>query len=253
MNIRSVGRPIPPKGLLWRYFDFQKFLSLAVDKSIFFTRMDKMEDVNEGISINQLLKKYGDEFEQEFAKRWGKKSKKEDLDLQVRQKKYFMSCWLVHHRESVAMWNSYSDTNGIALRVNAASLISSVTKHAKNVNDAEKMSSLYYGQIIYKDFFKPEDRHQFKEEIEIIGFQKDVCFDHEKEFRFLFKQNLHLHMDDDIPFLKLKLKDFDKIKFDLVFHPKMEDWKKDNIRAVLKFMKVKNIKPVDSELKLKSW
>jgi hypothetical protein len=253
MNIRSVSKAIPPKGSLWRYFDFQKFLSFAIDKSLFFTRMDRMEDLNEGISSSQLRKKYGGEVERTFTEIFDLESKKKELDLKKRQEKYFISCWLIHHRESVAMWNSYSDTNGIALRVNAASLISSVTKQAKNINDVEKISSLYYGQISYKDFLSAKGRYNFKDETRIIGFHKDLCFDHEKEFRFLYKQNLYRHLDDNIPFLKLKLKDFNKIKFDLVFHPKMENWKKDNIKTVLKALKVKNIKPIDSELKLKSW
>ena len=253
MKIKQVGNHIPSKSLLWRYFDFQKFLSLVIEQSLFFNRMDRMEDANEGISINQLLLRYGNEIEKEIAKKSKKQSGRKELHLKTRQQKYFLSCWLIHHRESVAMWNSYSNSDGIALKIDANKLIASITENSSAMNDAEKMKTMYHGGIVYKDFFNPKDRKGFKEEIDIIGFQKDESFAHEKEYRFLIKQDIHNYKEDDVEFVKLKLNDFSKLKFDLVFHPKMESWKKENIKSVLTSLKAKNFTPKDSELKLKEW
>jgi hypothetical protein len=215
--------------------------------------MDKMEDANEGISINQLLIRYGDEIEKEIAKKNKKQSGKTELPLKLRQEKYFLSCWLIHHRESVAMWNSYSNSDGIALRISTDILIKAITENSEVMNDEEKMKTLYHGPIVYKDFFNPQDRKQFKEEIDIIGFQKDQSFEHEKEYRFLFKQDMHNYSVEKIPFVKLKLNDFSKLKFDLIYHPKMENWKKENIKNVLSALKAKNFTLKDSELELKPW
>lgn len=253
MIIKQVGKAIQNESFLWRYFDFQKFLSLAIEKSISFSRMDKMEDANEGISINQLLLGYGDEIDKEIVRRQKEMSKKSELKLSDRQKYYFLSCWLIHHRESVAMWNSYSDDNGLALKINSGQLIESITRYGVLLSDAEKMKNMFHGKVAYIDFLNPIERLKFKQEINIIGFQKDESFEHEKEYRFLIKQDIHNYRDDLLSIAKLKLNNFDDLKFDLIFHPKMSEWKKENIKKILKVLKLKNFTPKNSELKLKAW
>ena len=252
MNIRQVGTKLSHNNYLWGYFNFHKFLSLVIEESIFFCRMDKMEDVNEGISLNQLLLKYGADVERMKAKN-KENSKRTEMPLETRQKKYFISCWLIHHRESVAMWKAYSDENGIALKFKASDLISAIGENTENINENEKMKTLYHGRIAYKDFFNPDDRMNLKDEVPIIGFQKDLSFVHEKEYRFLIKQDTHSFKEDDIPFVKMKIQNFKKLKFDLIFHPKMEPWKKENIKNVIKALVSKNITIKDSELNLKQW
>ena len=253
MNIKNVGTKLTENNYLWGYFDFHKFLSLFIEESIFFSRMDKMEDVNEGISLNQLLLKYGADVERMKAKSNKENSKRTEMPLETRQKKYFISCWLIHHRESVAMWNAYSDENGIALKFKASDLITTISENTKNTKVNEKMKTLYHGRIAYKDFFNPDDRMNLKDEVKIIGFQKDISFEHEKEYRFLIKQDTHNFKEDDIPFVKMKIQKFKKLKFDLIFHPKMEPWKKENIKSVIKALGSKSITIKDSELNLKQW
>ncbi|MFN8263789.1 MAG: DUF2971 domain-containing protein [Chitinophagales bacterium] len=253
LKIKELGDPLSNNAILWRYFDFQKFLSFIIDQALFFNRMDKMEDINEGISMNQLIMKYGSDVEKQIVLKEKERNSRKELNLKLRQQKYFLSCWLIHHRESVAMWNSYSDNDGIAIKINGHQLINSVKSNSTNPENSDKMKSLYFGRVVYKDFFHEADRSQFKEEIEIIGFQKDICFEYEREYRFLFKQDLHKYKSHDISHLNLRLSDYKKLNFELVFHPKMESWKKDNIKKVLELLKVKNIKPIDSELQLQNW
>lgn len=253
MNIKNVGTKLTENNYLWGYFDFHKFLSLVIEESIFFSRMDKMEDVNEGISLNQLLLKYGADVERMKAKNNKENSKRTEMPLENRQKKYFISCWLIHHRESVAMWNAYSDENGIALKFKASDLITAISENTINTNQNEKMKTLYHGRIAYKDFFNPVDRRNLKDEVKIIGFHKDISFEHEKEYRFLIKQDTHNFKGDEIPFVKMTIEKFKKLKFDLIFHPKMEHWKKENIKSVIKALGSKSITVKDSELKLNQW
>ena len=253
MNIKNVGTKLTENNYLWGYFDFHKFLSLVIEESIFFSRMDKMEDMNEGISLNQLLLKYGADVERMKAKNNKENSKSTEMPLENRQKKYFISCWLIHHRESVAMWNTYSDENGIALKFKASDLITTISENTIKTNQNEKMKTLYHGRIAYKDFFNPVDRRNLKDEVKDIGFHKDISFEHEKEYRFLIKQDTHNFKEDDIPFVKMKIQKFKKLKFDLIFHPKMEPWKKENIKSVIKALGSKSITVKDSELKLNQW
>lgn len=250
IKIKHLGRPLSENTILWRYFDFQKFLSLLIDESIFFSRMDKMEDINEGISFNQLLMKYGENEEKLVANYNLKNSKRTELPLNRRQRKYFLSCWLVHHRESVAMWNTYSDANGIALKVRAHDLICAIESNTNNISDSDTIKYLYHGQIVYKDFLKSNDRKSLKDNVRIIGFHKDLSFEYEREYRFLLKQDVNSE-NEDIPFLKMKIDGFDNLKFNMIFHPKMEDWKKRNIIHVINCLGFTNISSKDSELQLR--
>jgi hypothetical protein len=253
MDIKQVGKSLTDNSALWGYFDFHKFLSFAIEGSVFFSRMDKMEDVNEGISLNQLLLKYGEELERQIVKQNRQNSEKKEMPLEKRQKTYFISCWLEHHRESVAMWNTYSNNDGIAIKVISNELINAVKVNNDHTNDNEKMKTLYHGKIVYKDFLNSNDRLHLKDEVKIIGFQKDLSFEHEKEYRFLIKQDFHTYVEEEIQFVKLKLENFKELKFDLIFNPKMEEWKERNIKSILKSLKVSNIEPKNSELQLKEW
>ena len=57
----------------------------------------------------------------------------------------------------------------------------------------------------------------------------------------------------EVQFVKLKLNNFKQIPFTLIYHPKMEPWKKDNIRRVIESFAIININCKDSELQLKNW
>jgi hypothetical protein len=273
LKIRPVGDGIPPHSLLWRYFDFQKFLTLVMEKSLLFVRMDKMEDTNEGISLDQLLVKYGDETLQRGApnkipnskktnsklskdkktkdKRTKDKARRDEVNHELfkQQQSYFLSCWLIHDRESVAMWNSYSTIDGMAIRIDADSLIDAVVKHGR-LDPGDKAWKLYYGLVDYQDFLSGEDGMPAGDSAEIFGFRKDLSFEHEHEFRFLLKAGKRSAGEDEL--VNLKLNNFSRLKFDLIFHPKMEEWKKRNIRNVLRRLGVENFRCLDSELDLRS-
>lgn len=246
----SVGQALPENAVLWRYLDFHKLLSFIREKGLHFSRMDKMEDKLEGISHDHLLKVFGSGIPAFPADR----SNPDNRELNERQKRYFLNCWLIHHRESVAMWNSYSNDSGIAIKVPAARLIQAITEECRvEQKHHGAMKDLYHGPIVYKDFFDADQRRLFKEEIKVIGFQKDTSFEHEKEYRFLIKQDRYWNENHEAQSVKLELLYFEDMEFDLVFHPKMEGWKKDNINAVIESLGAKNIRTHDSELQLKRW
>lgn len=255
MNVRGVNCNIHEDTCLWRYFSLQKFISFLFDKSIIFSRMDSLEDMNEAISQNQLIKQFGTSYERKKIRQQENERKKPELDINDRQKRYYVSCWVNDKRESIAMWNIYSDKDGLAIRVKASALINLVKKERDEIF-TEKINgnfNLYYGNVDYKDFLDKKERLNMKSETQIIGFHKDISFSYEKEFRFLLKFNSKTDKDfkySTQKMTKMKLVNFSDIAIELYFHPRMESWKKSNIKKLIKLMGYNNVKIKASALKL---
>lgn len=260
MKISKVNDDIQQSSYLWRYFSLQKLISFLHDKSIVFSRLDKLEDKNEAISMNQLLLAYGSKTEKQEVAIAGQRRIRKEKDLTDRQKNYYVSCWVEHHRESMAMWNSYSSDEGVALKVRFLDLINRLTTNSDTVFDKTVCHdyAMYYGRVSYRDFLSKNERLKFKEEIKIIGFHKDICFQHEKEYRFLLK--LDYPAGDQKSFdneknkiIKAKLQDFSNFNIELIFQPKMEDWKRENVRKLIEILGLSNITTKDSEINLRGW
>ncbi|RCW41597.1 DUF2971 domain-containing protein [Paenibacillus prosopidis] len=102
-----------------RYLDFPKFMSLLVNKSLFFTRADKFEDPLEGEVPEQYLKKFFD-IESPFAQYFGydvESEKVRVLESYYQEKeKTFVNCWTIYDTESYALWKIYSEKNGVAIQ-----------------------------------------------------------------------------------------------------------------------------------------
>ncbi len=158
---------------LWRYMDFTKYVSLLVEKQMFFSRADKFDDPYEGATshANKPLRKiaYGDipipeeAFKQasefnEWARQW-----------------VYISCWHMNKHESAAMWKLYAKTDeAVAVQTTYAKLFEVLTKNT------------YLGLVNYIDYEKdwlPEDngfwpyvhkRLSFKHEQEVRGVILDI-------------------------------------------------------------------------------
>ncbi len=202
--------------------------------------MDRFEDVNEGISKRQLFKHYNDELGDHIK----------ELPLDVRQKRMFASCWFYGKRESVAMWNLYASSSGVAISLPASALIAVFENSDISAQNPEEIGNAYYGPVFYKDFLDPNDIESFKEETRVIGFQKDKSFEHENEYRFLLRQRYADPEDAFLEFVSLKLESFGELPFELIFHPKMPIWQKENIAELVAAYEYDNFQLKDSELRL---
>ncbi len=262
---------------LWRYIDTHKFLSFILNKSLFFTRLDKFEDQKEGIKISHLFyqnlrKTY--EKDPELIKMTGgisveiMGSKMNEIDKQVNQiqKSNFANCWFManDYSESVAMWNLYSNPNSLAIKIKYSDF--------KNIISEKGLLSYYEdieivcSPIKYVDFISPKI-----EETELLDsvFIKDISFNHEKEFRIILKkefekippveyhpsihrkksEKLHADLHDKIG-MELDFIDFEKFPYELIFHPKSPEWVKQNVKKILETTKT-NLKTQESILDLK--
>ena len=123
---------------LWRYFDIHKLLDFIKKKNIRFTRMDQFEDALEGIPFETLERFAKTNIEPTLnlaniiiepdrylsypkVKIFGRI----DQILKI-QSSHFVSCWFYEQRESMAMWNLYSNADGVALKIPFGKLISNL-------------------------------------------------------------------------------------------------------------------------------
>lgn len=235
---------------LLRFMDLTKLLDFLITGTFHFTRLDQFEDKSEGISRQQLAKF----FEHDISIT---AERKRELPLIDRQKRYFATCWFSGIRESVGMWNLYSNSSSIALKI-PITTFTSIWKEANlNFSTAEKwIDHIYINQIFYKDYFSALDVDNFKEETKIIGFQKDDCFEHEKEVRVLIKvkgqvegkKEKLLYKEAPLPFIKIKIANIKSLKLQILFHPLMANWQKENIKNLISEYGYKNITCIDSEV-----
>lgn len=230
-----LQKPLPAGTLLTRYVDIHGFLYFITQGKLRFARLDTFEDLNEGFSTQAApaVKKISEHTRQatpgnteEMLQHVAKlKDHHSELEQQYRyhQQRLFACCWYMGEKESVAMWNLYSNPDSVAVRVDAAVLIGMLEEIARA--GEQHFNKLAYGPVEYIDLAAADDR----EAPEAIGFYKDNSFSHEHEFRFLAEQSKH---SGTLEF-ELALGNLKQIDFQVISHPKMEQWKIRNILNVL--------------------
>lgn len=145
------------------------------------------------------------------------------------QTQHYVSCWFNQKRESMAMWNLYSNMDGVAIKIPFDNL----NKNLLPEIDIKK-TEYYCGKVNYQDF---KDEDQYSEnalrKTKKIALRKDESYSHEKEVRYVFKltdsrkDSVQL---TSIPSQKLDLK---SLGIKVVCHPRMPFWKKENIKRML--------------------
>ena len=264
---------ISENAYLWRYMDIHKFLSFAIKKSLFFTRLDKFEDKREGISISHLLYRnlkvrIDNDPSFEVMKGYvtidsmGNEMNQIDEEIDRIQKSHFANCWNISENtsESVAMWNLYSKPNSLAIKIKYSEFKKILLE--KGLINFDANSEVICSPIQYIDFQSPE-RATFES-----VFTKDISFKHENEFRIIFKEKLrekpsinykpNLHRKKIEKFhhehwnysgVELSFIDFESYNFEIVHHPKSQDWAKVNIEEITKLLSL-NFDVIDSNLEL---
>jgi hypothetical protein len=244
--ISSRNAPLPKgREYLWRYFDIHKFIHLLQNRTIRFTRMDQFEDPQEGIPLSAFVA-YSEKANFDLME--GKtlselildaeKFKKIPPPLQKKlnaihaiQKTSFLTCWFAEQRESVAMWNLYSNADGVAVKIPFAKLVGQL-----KVEKTKSISAYYAGCLVYQDF-KTIYKNTADEKVGKVALRKDHSFQHESEFRFVVRTNDH-HLDltgiDSLPL------DLARVGLQVICHPRMSSWKKANVQNLLKASGVAN-------------
>ena len=221
--------------LLTRYVDLHSFLYFITQNKLRFARLDTFEDLNEGFSVYTANAVKGVTQNSRAIRNINEKDKmleqisilkKQHAQLaeqyREHQRNLFACCWYMGNKESVAMWNLYSNHDSVAIRFDAKQLIHLIHETASK---QEEYFNMQYGCVEYADLSGVEDLLDSSR----IGFIKDDSFSHEQEFRFMTNKKA----DVDILEYELQLCDLKQVDFTVLSHPKMEEWKIKNILNVL--------------------
>ncbi len=265
---------------VWKFVSIEKFLSIILNSKLYFTRIDSFEDTQEGISPELLLLNHQKnnlltlEPFKELSRIHSIDMFPKETDLLIdklleTQKLNFANCWYScsNNVESVAMWNLYSEPNSVALNIKLEDFYLQIQESGFRPNNNVK--SMTIGKVKYLNFNDPNEIAKAKDEIENTAFIKDLSFSHEREFRFVaelekyeikpfspvqglskYKQKEFYDRTSQVYGLNFLLNDFLKYNFEIVFHPKMQDWVKNDLKAILKKFDIP-FKVRDSNLKIK--
>jgi hypothetical protein len=160
------------------------------------------------------------------------------------QKSHFVSCWFSQQRESMAMWNLYSNSDSVAIKIPFGKLKEFYKPDLQNIENVE----YYCGRVSYQDFRTINQNSIYKlSELGNIGLRKDLSFSHEAEVRFIVKKN---NTKDEIIGIDSLPLDFNDVDLKVISHPKMSEWKKENIKSLLKSKSLNNVFS-KSEIKLR--
>lgn len=170
---------------------FRKFESLLNERSLYFRRMDLLDDKFEGSMPKSLYYKPSSKEIESFRKMMPNYDKILHEDEQMKEissklhkanlQFWFINCWHVNESESAAMWQLYLKSNkGIAVQSTFKRLKESIVKK-ENVN---------FGLIHYVDDYDKEIKPMDFIHNDICFWHvlapfifKRKCFEHEKELR----------------------------------------------------------------------
>jgi hypothetical protein len=238
---------------LFKYIDLHKLIYFLNSESLFFSPLSYFDDPLEGISEKVLFDKLRSESEgtnNSTEKIHNKMLQDDDKEhysnyLERVQRRLFASCWFLGIRESLAMWESYSNNDSVALRFKPHQLCDIMISRFEESND-EDFSIMAHGKVEYYKLspFDPDDPSIKNAGHRFTGFFKDLSYKHEEEFRFLLMQsNQRKHYE----FYEFSPGNLSKLNFDIIAHPYMEDWKFNNIFNILKIKGIED-KLVRSEI-----
>lgn len=249
------------KDFLWRYIDLHKLIDLATKRELHFTRIDKFPDPFEGVTYNLIAQRHyaqmsnitNPAIDKSIREQHNSNNKRILADVEVdsllKQKTQFINCWIMSQRESMAMWNVYSNRDSVSIKIRAKDVIDYFKTNLR-------IQPLYYpeyeficGSIKYLRL-NPFDRlyNEKKSLPKYSSFKKDVAYDFEKEFRFLIATP-NPTADSNPEFFRYKIsKDFIGL-IEIICHPEMESWKFENMKGLCKSLNLPE--PIKSKTEIR--
>jgi hypothetical protein len=215
---------------LWKYLNLHKLIYFISRRSLFFTRLDFFTDPLEGLKTSTLRKTFTfkDSPESGNVSLPEKRSRAADYA----QRKQFVNSWFYGERENMAMWSLYSNSDSVAIRVDLNLVYGELLSSFENaVKEHSRRISIVGDRISYFKLnpFDPRQRIHLR----YSALKKDLSFEHEKEYRFLIYASPSYARRNHLTFA-VKLDNFARLPFEVITHPMMEDWKRENISDLLR-------------------
>lgn len=260
---------------LYRYLTIDKLLDLLLSERISLVRLNMFNDKLEGSSLKHLLLNHISELTKKSMQSLGgtfgsisltvnpTERNKHSRQREVFQATNYASCWYINNYESVAMWQLYSKSDSVAIKIPYKVLNNELLNGNFEINS--KYDKLKFGAISYHRFKNIENLEEAKIRTDAQGFIKDSSFEHEREFRIMIEnkdsekkylENRGILLDEDVVKINtsneikvkhLRLNNFKELPFEIIFHPECQKWHKKNIEKIIKQFNIK-FNVIDSEL-----
>ncbi len=169
---------------VWRYMPFSKFVSLLVYQSVWFSKLNILQDQFEGMmphatkemmqARDQVLKKnFPPEYHSQFDE-MASRNEQDGRELSV------VSCWFLGENESDRMWHEYGGSKeAVVIKSTVKSLIENVgvphDKHATHIgrvtyvdHKTHMMTEYHANQGYERAFLKDAERYGHEKELRIV-------------------------------------------------------------------------------------
>jgi hypothetical protein len=232
---------------IWRYMDFDKFVALLFQQSLFFNRANLFEDefeasisnkdveyiktitvqnVKEKMNINVFVdeqKKMGNIFSEEDLAFWENffnrmyvmipqlASMASSIYRKYARRYSYVNCWHVNEQESTAMWKLYASSH------QAIAIQSTFSQLNKSLPCNFDESPIYLGLVNYIDYENERvlkgDIQDLLDPLKPLAYKRK-SFEHERELRAafqmknIFKEQFKIFMNNQEEIKELSLKRF---------------------------------------------
>lgn len=157
-------RTPPNKTVLWRYMDFARFVEMIESQSLWFSRVDQLEDPLEGTHTDAELAGIRKNLKKERAEQLIRVVRSGRTDI-------FVNCWRAGTAESLAMWDLFGKGSGVVAVKSTVGLLKRVV--------ADYAEAVYISQLRYVDW---SDSHGL-DNVLVACSRKDLSYKHESEVR----------------------------------------------------------------------
>ncbi|WP_026724930.1 DUF2971 domain-containing protein [Flavobacterium sasangense] len=242
---------------VYRYLTIEKLIDFLDTNSIYLARLDTFEDNLENIEpydINQLkfltLSKPDDANPEMPESFWDEIIEKSKIRLQEvqnylieKQKKRFVSCWILSDVESFGMWDTYGKS-GFVVRFNREYFQKIIRESIHlQTEPTNKIDLLVVGKVFYQDF----EKMLLKEKESLLrfsAFRKHLSFKHESEYRIVGFTN----ENENETGLRFKLPEIESLDFEIFANPRLSSFQFQQYKKIIeKYLKAGKLK--ESELK----
>jgi len=233
----------PEHKYCWKYFDFFRLLYFLEKRKLYFSSLDKFDDIFEGASkdfvfeMNALFKLIKRDFTNQKSAYTDEN--KDSLIKRIKylntiQMDFFANCFYSSNSESEAMWNMHGGNFGVAVQFDFNQIFEIICNYYENV--IKDSFNLIYGYLDYELFLDYHVLFNINNAKCIFNpFLKNETHKYEQEYRFILKKSSPINKD----FVEIDIPK--ETSFKVFFPSNTENWQILLIRQLLKKYDIDNI------------
>lgn len=159
---------------LFRFLSVKHLEDFLDTGSIWFSRADRFGDKMECVKLLEL-----------------RKPKPNFESIEKRKKRFLISCWHLANKETIALWDTYSDTienrRKVAIRFKRKNLVQLMQDSIFRNNNLYYKTQWVHGQVQYKSLINARPETLDQSLMKHSAFRKEAAFKYENEYRFVIE------------------------------------------------------------------